>query len=39
MGGKSLECVGTEVEGFPPGYGTTSRDKRQAMRNVIADWR
>ncbi len=37
-GGVLLDDSVTVFERFPPGYGTTLREKRQAMRDVIANW-
>lgn len=38
-GGVTLDDPVLEFDHFPPGYGSTRREKRQAMRDVIAIWR
>ena len=38
-GGVPLEDPVMIYERFPPGYGTTLREKRDAMRRLMADWR
>ena len=39
QGGVPLEDPVMIYERFPPGYGTTLREKRDAMRRLMADWR
>jgi len=38
-GGVAIQDPVMIYERFPPGYGTTLREKRDAMRRLMADWR